>query len=217
MSPETARQTSCLFQWWNHLPGQRLALPRLWRTPAHDRRDPGRIRFSLGIAMRESTACHHGFHHGYDDGMARPGMRPNLPAGHGRRESAVAFTAGSDASATSQPTTDGGCPAGFTACGRGAATRCYDLSRAVDHCGQCGNACAPGIACQSSRCQQYQCQGALTFNALPAIPTLYKDTADSPPHFAFPAARTAISSSVTSTTTPNWISSILARVAGRSC
>ena len=132
-------------------------------------------------------------------------------------ESAVAFTAGSDASATSQPTTDGGCPAGFTACGRGAATRCYDLSRAVDHCGQCGNACAPGIACQSSRCQQHQCQGALTFNALPAIPTLYKDTADSPPHFAFPAARTAISSSVTSTTTPNWISSILARVAGRSC
>jgi len=79
----------------------------------------------------------------------------------------------SDASpATSQPTTDGGCPTGFTACGRGAATRCYDLGRSVDHCGQCGNACAPGIACQSSKCQQYQCQGTLTFKALPAISTV---------------------------------------------
>ena len=90
--------------------------------------------------------------------------------------STVTSTGGFDASpATSLPTTDGGCPTGFTACGRGAATRCYDLSRSVDHCGQCGNPCAPGIACQSSRCQQYQCKGALTFKALPAIPTASSD------------------------------------------
>jgi len=83
----------------------------------------------------------------------------------------VTATGGSDAAtATSQPTTDGGCPTGFTACGRGAATRCYDLSLSADHCGQCGNSCAPGIACQSGRCQQYPCKGALTFKALPAIP-----------------------------------------------
>ena len=86
--------------------------------------------------------------------------------------STVTSTGGFDASpATSLPTTDGGCPTGFKVCGRGPATRCYDLSRSVDHCGQCENACAPGIACQSSRCQQYQCKGALSFNALPAIPT----------------------------------------------
>ena len=90
--------------------------------------------------------------------------------------STVIDAGGTDASsATSQPTTDGGCAAGFTVCGRGAATRCYDLSRSVDHCGQCENACAPGIACQSSRCQQYQCKGALTFKVLPAIPTVPSD------------------------------------------
>ncbi len=78
---------------------------------------------------------------------------------------------GSDASsATFQPTTDGGCAAGFTACGRGAAARCYDLSRSVDQCGQCGNTCAPGIACQSGRCQQYACKGAPTFKVLPTVP-----------------------------------------------
>ncbi len=81
--------------------------------------------------------------------------------------------------APSQPTTDGGCPTGFTACGKGAAARCYDLSRSVDHCGQCGSACAPGIVCQSSRCQQYLCKGALTFKALPAIPTAPSDPSSS--------------------------------------
>jgi hypothetical protein len=86
--------------------------------------------------------------------------------------STVTSTGGADTSpATSQPTSDGACPTGFTACGRGAATRCYDLTRSPDHCGQCGNACAPGIACQSSRCQQYQCKGTLTFKALPGIST----------------------------------------------
>jgi hypothetical protein len=68
----------------------------------------------------------------------------------------------------SRPTTDGGCPAGFAVCGRGAASRCHDLTRSPDHCGQCENSCAPGIACQSSKCQQYPCKAALTFRALPA-------------------------------------------------
>jgi len=87
--------------------------------------------------------------------------------------STLTSTGGADADASSSvPVTDGGCPAGFTVCGRGTATRCYDFSRSVDHCGQCGNACAPGIACQSSKCQQYQCQGTLTFKALPAISTI---------------------------------------------
>jgi hypothetical protein len=74
--------------------------------------------------------------------------------------------------ATSRPTTNGACSDGFTACGRGAASRCYDLTGSPDHCGQCGNACSPGIACQSSKCQQYQCKGALTFKALPEISTI---------------------------------------------
>ncbi len=73
--------------------------------------------------------------------------------------------------ATSQPTTNGACPDGFTVCGRGVGIRCYDLTRSPDHCGECGNACAPGIACQSSQCQRYRCKGALTFKALPEIPT----------------------------------------------
>jgi len=91
----------------------------------------------------------------------------------------VTSTGGSDASlTTSQPPTDGGCAAGLTACGRGAAARCYNLSRSVDHCGQCGNACAPGIACQSSKCQQHACKGALTFRTLPAIATV--PSADTP-------------------------------------
>jgi hypothetical protein len=72
---------------------------------------------------------------------------------------------------TSQPTMNGVCPAGLTACGRGAATRCHDLTRSPEHCGQCGNACAPGISCESSRCRQYACKGALTFKAMPGIPT----------------------------------------------
>ena len=87
--------------------------------------------------------------------------------------STVTSTGGSGTSpSTSQPTTNGLCPIGFTACGRGAATLCYDLSRSPEHCGQCGNACAPGIVCQSSVCQQYQCKGALTFKTLPAISTV---------------------------------------------
>jgi len=98
------------------------------------------------------------------------GRTPLLDANAGESNFTVTSTGGAGASsATSQPTTDGGCATGFTACGRGAATLCYDLTRSVDHCGQCGNACAPGIACQSSRCQQHACKGALTFKTLPAI------------------------------------------------
>jgi len=85
---------------------------------------------------------------------------------------AAVSTVTSTGGATSQTTTDGACASGFTACGRGAATRCYDLTRSSDHCGQCGNACAPGIVCQSSQCQQYHCKGALSFKALTAISTV---------------------------------------------
>ena len=88
-------------------------------------------------------------------------------------DSTVVSTGGTiTSSTTAQPTSNGACPTGLFACGRGAATRCYDLTRSSHHCGQCGNACAPGIACQSSRCQQYQCKGALTFYALPGISTV---------------------------------------------
>lgn len=82
---------------------------------------------------------------------------------------ASASTASTSDSTTSQSASDGGCPGGFTSCGRGGATLCYDLTRSPDHCGACANACAPGIACQSSTCQQYRCKGALSFKALPLV------------------------------------------------
>ena len=106
-------------------------------------------------------------------GCGRTGLLPS-EAGDANRTQTFTSTVTStstdlsDASATSQPSTDAGCPAGFTACG----IRCYDLSRSAEHCGQCRNACAPGIACQSSKCQQHQCKGALTFKALSATSTL---------------------------------------------
>jgi len=93
---------------------------------------------------------------------------PGAQASRATDAGAATVTSG----ATSQPMINGACPGGFTACGRGGATRCYDLSRAPDHCGQCDNACAPGIACRSSKCQQYQCKGALSFKALPEISTM---------------------------------------------
>jgi len=58
------------------------------------------------------------------------------------------------------------CPDGYAPCGRGDGLRCFDLSRAQDHCGSCGNACGAGIACQAGSCQQYACKGALSFNTL---------------------------------------------------
>src|SRR5664279_1576804 len=86
-------------------------------------------------------------------------------------DGAVATPASTDG-APSLPQTNGRCPAGFTACGRGGAGRCYDLKRSPEHCGECGNACAPGIQCQAAQCQQYRCQGTLTFRALPVVSTL---------------------------------------------
>jgi hypothetical protein len=76
-----------------------------------------------------------------------------------------------DAPGESQVPIDGNCPDGLTACGRGDAIRCYDLGRTSDHCGACGHACAPGIACQAGTCQQHRCAGALTFKALASTPT----------------------------------------------
>ena len=117
----------------------------------------------------------------FADGCGRTGLLPSEVGDANRTQTSTSTvtstsTDRSDASATSQPITDAGCPAGFTACG----IRCYDLSRSADHCGQCRNACAPGIACQSSKCQQHQCKGALTFKALSAISTLDLNAPDVP-------------------------------------
>ena len=75
------------------------------------------------------------------------------------------------ASNTSQPPIDGKCQGELTPCGQGDALRCYDLSKSKDHCGACGQACVPGIACQAGTCQQYHCKGALSFKALPFTST----------------------------------------------
>ena len=83
------------------------------------------------------------------------------------------------ASNISQPPTDGKCPDGFAPCGKGDALRCYDLGRSKDHCGACGQACAPGIACQAGICQQYRCRGALGFEALAVTSTEYGDPSGS--------------------------------------
>jgi len=95
--------------------------------------------------------------------------------------------------ATSEPMTNGGCPNGFTACSKGAATRCFDLTRAPDHCGECASACAPGIACRASKCQQYQCKGALSFKALPEISTMLPGdlTSDTVP-ISYPSYRSVL-------------------------
>ena len=95
-----------------------------------------------------------------------------VPGSHKSPNTDAGSSTGTDTGeAVSQPITNRSCPAGLTACGRGTATRCYDLTRSQDHCGECTNACAPGITCQSSKCQQYACKGALTFQALPMVGT----------------------------------------------
>jgi hypothetical protein len=81
----------------------------------------------------------------------------------------IAPTDGGGQPDASFPPDDGACPDGFTLCGVGNARRCYDLTRSPQHCGTCGHGCAPGIRCQSSQCQQYRCQGTLSFSALPAV------------------------------------------------
>lgn len=89
-------------------------------------------------------------------------------AGCGRTPLSAPTDGGGEPDASAPPS-DGACPDGFTPCGIGGARRCYDLTRNPQHCGTCGHACAPGIKCQSSQCQQYHCQGALSFRALPAV------------------------------------------------
>ena len=64
------------------------------------------------------------------------------------------------------PSSGGPCPEGLSACGKGDGLACHDLSRSRDHCGACGQACAPGVVCQDGTCQQYRCKGALSFKAL---------------------------------------------------
>jgi hypothetical protein len=70
---------------------------------------------------------------------------------------------------TWQAPIDGGCPPELTACGQGQGLTCQDVSRSRANCGSCGHACAPGLACESGRCQQYRCSGALSFRILPGI------------------------------------------------
>jgi hypothetical protein len=61
------------------------------------------------------------------------------------------------------------CASGLTQCGKRNVSLCYDLQRSPDHCGACGHACAPGIACQAGTCQQVSCKGPLSFKALKSI------------------------------------------------
>jgi len=77
-----------------------------------------------------------------------------------------------EVSVSSHPPIDGKCQDGFTPCGKGNALLCYDLGRSNNHCGACGQACAPGIACQAGTCQQYHCKGALSFKVLPLTSTV---------------------------------------------
>jgi hypothetical protein len=71
---------------------------------------------------------------------------------------------------TSQPADGGLCPDGFTTCGKG--LLCHDLARSPEHCGSCGNSCAPGLACQAGRCQQARCRDRVTFQVLPVVSTV---------------------------------------------
>jgi adhesin/invasin len=68
-----------------------------------------------------------------------------------------------DVAPISQPPVGGQCADGYAPCGQGDGLRCYDLTRSLENCGSCGNACASGIACQAGACQQSGCKGALSF------------------------------------------------------
>ena len=62
---------------------------------------------------------------------------------------------------TDKPADDGTCPAERSSvCGRGAFALCVDLQNDPEHCGACGRACTPGIACQAGVCQQTSCTSA---------------------------------------------------------
>jgi hypothetical protein len=93
-------------------------------------------------------------------GCGRTAMLP-LAAGDGGSN----IQPGEPVSNVWEPPVAGQCSTGFSSCGKGDGLRCYDLGHSNDHCGACGHACAPGIACLGGSCQQYRCGGALSFKA----------------------------------------------------
>lgn len=66
-----------------------------------------------------------------------------------------------------KPTEDGSCPGGHSLCGTGVFATCVDLQRDVNHCGECGRECSPGIACQAGTCQQTLCTGPVVISDQP--------------------------------------------------
>lgn len=44
------------------------------------------------------------------------------------------------------------CPSGTELCGGGADANCVDTASSQEHCGECGNACGPGLACVDGEC-----------------------------------------------------------------
>jgi hypothetical protein len=87
-------------------------------------------------------------------------LQLHLDASVKNRESGV------DVAPISQPAVAGQCADGYAPCGQGEGLRCFDLARAQDNCGACGNACAAGIDCQAGTCQQSGCKGPLSFKTL---------------------------------------------------
>ena len=79
---------------------------------------------------------------------------------------AASLAPGADAAPLSRPPVGSVCPDGYSPCGSGEGLRCYDLGRSSAHCGACGKTCAAGIACQAGVCQQYRCNGALSFKTV---------------------------------------------------
>jgi hypothetical protein len=59
---------------------------------------------------------------------------------------------------SSPPDENGTCAEGKTLCGIGASERCRNLQTDYEHCGECGNACMPGIQCVNGRCDQVVCK-----------------------------------------------------------
>jgi hypothetical protein len=95
-----------------------------------------------------------------------------------RSDAAANTQDGSSAIAVAQPPIAGQCPDGLSPCGKGDALVCYDLRQSANHCGACGHACAPGIACQAGACQQYRCKGGLGFEPVSYTVTIGEGPAD---------------------------------------
>ena len=107
---------------------------------------------------------------------------PILPQGDGSPTMGLGESDSDKGSAiATQPPINGACPAGFDPCGNGEGLRCHDLSRSNNHCGACGNACAPGIACRAGSCQYYRCKGSLSFKT-PATNGTVDDTGAGRPY-----------------------------------